>query len=209
MKIVIFGATQGVGRKLVDLALSRNHHVTAFGRSASGLDIQHENLRVVQGDVFDAAAVEAAVAGQDVVMCALGAPALRSTRIRELGTQAVIDAMKKTGVERLLCVSVLGVGDSRGNLTFFLKHLLFPLYLRKAVADHERQEAAVRASGLAWTIVRPPTLTDGPATGAYQHGFGADDGPFALKVARADVANFMLDQMARPTYVGRTPAISY
>lgn len=206
-KLLIFGATGTVGRELVKQALAQGYGVTAFARTPSKVELQHENLTVVQGDVLDATAVERAVRGQDVVLCALGAGA--KGQVRSEGTKQIIQAMEKTGVRRLICQSTLGVGDSRSNLTFFWKYIMFGLLLRNAYADHVQQEAYVKASHLDWTIVRPAAFTDGERTGTYQHGFPGTDQSTTLKISRADVADFMLQQIVDDRYLCATPGLSY
>jgi putative NADH-flavin reductase len=209
MKLIIFGPTSGTGRELMRQALDQGHSVVAFARNPAKIDdIQHENLRVFQGDVLDPAAVESAVAGQEVVLCTIGAGAARST-LREDGTRNIIAAMEKAGIRRLICLSSLGVGDSRANIPFFTKHIIIPVFLRHAFADHERQEAVVRQSSLDWTIVRPPHLINGPRTGEYRHGFPTTDRQIKAKISRADVADFMLKQLNDDTHIHGTPGLSY
>jgi putative NADH-flavin reductase len=207
MKIVVFGATGSVGRLIVEQALEQGHIVTAFVRDPAKLGIEQTNLRIVQGDALDPAAVEAAVRGQDAVVCALGAGAKGG--IRAEGTRNIVRAMDKAGVRRLVCQSSLGVGESRENLNFFWKHIMFGLLLRRAYADHVSQENQVMRSGLDWTIVRPGAFTDGPRTGRYRHGFSATDKAITHKVSRADVAEFMLKQLSDASYLRKTPALSY
>jgi putative NADH-flavin reductase len=207
MRLVIFGSTGSVGRVMVRQALEQGHSVTAFARDPSKLGIEHPNLRTLAGDAMDAAAVEDAVRGHDAVVCALGAGAKGT--IRSEGTRNIVRAMETTGVRRLVCQSSLGVGDSRENLTFFWKHIMFGLLLREAYADHIGQENAVIRSGLDWTIVRPGAFTDGPRTGRYRHGFRPDDKAITHKISRADVAEFMLNQLTDRTYLRKTPALSY
>jgi putative NADH-flavin reductase len=209
MKLLVFGATGGTGRELVEQALSQGHQVTAYARNPARLgDTAHPGLRVVRGDVLDPAAVEKAVAGHDAVLCAIGTGAGR-TSLREDGTRNIVRAMEKAGVRRLICQSSMGIGDSRANLGFLTKYLIVPVFLRHAFADHERQEAVVRASALDWTIVRPPHLKDGPRTGTYRHGFPTTDTSIQGKISRADVADFMLNQLTDDTYLHRTPGVSY
>lgn len=207
MKVAVFGSTGSVGRLIVEKALEQGHTVTAFARDPARLGIEHPQLRIVQGDALDPAAAETAVRGQDAVLCALGAGAKGG--IRAEGTRNIVRAMEKTGVRRLVCQSSLGVGDSRQNLTFFWKHIMFGLLLRAAYADHVSQEEHVMRSRLDWTIVRPGAFTDGPRTGRYRHGFAPHDKAIAHKVSRADVADFMLKQLTDSTYVHKTPALSY
>jgi len=209
MKLLVFGATGGTGRELVKQALAQGHEVTAYARNPAKLGaIAHARLQVVRGDVLDAAAVEQAVPGHDAVVCAIGAGAGR-TSLREDGTRNIVRAMQKAGVRRLICQSSMGIGDSRANLGFLTKFVIVPLFLRHAFADHERQEAVVKESDLDWTIVRPPHLRDGPRTGAYRHGFPTTDTGIQGKISRADVADFMLKQLATDTYLHLTPGVSY
>ena len=209
MKLLIFGSTGGTGRELLKQALEQGHNVTAYARNPAKIDdIKHAGLQVVRGDVLDPAVVESAVAGQEAVLSTIGASAKRTT-LREDGTRNIVNAMEKTGVQRLICQSSLGVGDSRANLPFFTKYIIVSVFLRHAFADHERQEAVVKQSSLDWTIVRPPHLTDGPRTGVYRHGFTMTDKRIKGEISRADVAEFMLKQLTDDTYLHRTPGVSY
>ena len=207
-KLAVFGATGGTGRLLVEKALEAGLEVTAFVRDPARLSLRHPALRVVVGDVLDPDAVGAAVAGQDAVACCLGAPALSKARLRTRGTAVIVDAMERHGVHRLVCQSSYGVGDTAELLPWFLKWVVVPLYLSRAFADHDAQETLVRDSELAWTLVRPPTLTDGPATGVIVHGLRLDPSVLAMKVPRADVAAFMLGQMGSDAYLRQAPVVS-
>ena len=207
MRLTIFGSTGSIGRQLVKQALECGHTVTAFVRDPSKMEIEHNNLKLVQGDVFDSASVEQAVIGQDAVLCSLGAGAKGTVRTE--GTKNIVRAMEKAGVQRFVCQSTLGVGDSRGNLNFFWKYIMFGGLLRRAYADHVRQEETVQQSHLNWTIVRPAAFTDGEHTGKYRHGFAGSDKSTTLKISRADVADFMLKQLTDNTYFCQTPGLSY
>lgn len=144
MKITIFGSTGGTGRELVRLGLDRGHTLTAFARDKAKLaDMRNDQLRVVQGDVLDPSAVLDVVVGQEAVLSAIGAGRAR-TRLREQSTATIIQAMEQAGVKRLVSLSSLGIGDSRGNLPFVVKYVIFPTVLRHVMADHECQERIVR-----------------------------------------------------------------
>ena len=210
MKLIIFGATGGTGQHLIQQALTKGHEVTAFVRDPSKLNIP--GLRVFKGDVLDYASVEAAVAGHDAVLCALGAPANKTGTLRSAGTLHIIRAMEKTGVRRFVCQTSLGYGDSKEVLNrtpFYFKYLIVPFILKKGFADHALQEEYIRQSRLDWVIVRPSNLTDGVFTGAYKHGFSASDDKIKVIVSRADVADFMLKQLSDNTYLHKTPGVSY
>lgn len=206
LHLTVFGATGSVGRHVVDQALAQGHLVTAFTRHPGSIE-PATGLEVVGGDVLDPMAVRAAVEGRDAVVVALGDG--RRGGVREAGTRTIVQAMTDLGVRRLVCQSTLGAGDSRGNLDLVWKYLMFGLLLRKAYADHQRQEDVVRASGLDWTILRPAAFTDGPTTGSYRHGFGPDDRSTTLKISRADVAHALLRQVTDSTGVGRAVSVSY
>lgn len=207
MNVIVFGATGSVGRHLVAQALQQDHRVTAFARHADSLEIEHDKLIKLAGDVLDPAAVEAALAGQDAVMITLGAG--RKGGVRAQGTRNIVAAMQRRGLGRLICQSTLGAGDSRQQLNFFWKRIMFGLLLRPAYLDHQLQEALVRESGLDWTIVRPAAFTDGPLSANYREGFPPSARGLTLKISRADVADFMLRQLRDGRYLHRTPGLSY
>jgi putative NADH-flavin reductase len=207
MKLVIFGSTGSIGHHLVVQALEHEHTVTAFARNPAKLEIEHANLTVAQGDALDSASVEKAVDGQDAVLCSLGAGTKGAVRTE--GTRNIVRAMEKAGVSRLICLSTLGVGDSRASLNFFWKHIMFGLLLRQAYADHASQEDYVKESRLDWTIVRAAAFTDGNRTGVYRHGFPSTDKTIKAKISRADVADFILKQLTDQTYLKETPGLSY
>ena len=212
MKLIIFGATGGTGRQLVRLALDEGYAVTAFARRPERLEIDHPHLRLHPGDVLDPESVRTAIIGHDAVLSALGAPPTKTGVIRSEGTRNIIDAMEATGIQRFVCMTSLGYGDSRPVLDatpFYFKHIIVPLLLRKAFADHEVQEGLIQGSKLDWTIVRPGSLTDGERTGQYRHGFAPTDRPLQVEVSRADVADFMLKQLKDTTYLKRTTGLSY
>jgi putative NADH-flavin reductase len=207
MKLVIFGATGRVGRVLVEQALDEGHAVTAFGRSAESLSDLDKRIGISVGDVFDVDAVRNAVSGHDAVIIALGNG--RKGVVREIGTRNIIDAMKETGVSRLICQSTLGAGDSENTLSFFWKYIMFGFFLRAAFEDHQKQEELVRKSGLDWTIVRPAAFTNGERTGNYKHGTLEPKDNITLKISLADVADFLLKQLGSTRYLKKAAGVSY
>ena len=210
MKLSIFGSTGRTGLQLVSQALEQGHEVTAHARSPEKIDQEHEKLQVVEGDVMDFASVERAIQGQDAVLCSLGIPNIMDkSRLRANGTKNIVRAMEKTGIKRFICQSSLGAGDSRELLPFHYKYLIAPLFMRYLYSDHNMQENYIRKSPLDWIIVRPGVLTDAKLTGSYKHGFAANDKTVTHKISRADVADFMLRQLAEDTYLHQTPCISY
>jgi putative NADH-flavin reductase len=207
MKIIVFGSTGTIGKHLIEQALDEDHEVTAFARDITKITFHHENLVKVEGDVMKRESVNAAILHHDAVLVVLGAG--RKGVVRSAGTLNIINAMKDHGIKRLICQSSLGVGDSRNNLNFFWKYIMFGMLLRPAYADHELQEQYVRNSELEWTIVRPSAFTDGQRTGKYRHGFSVFDNNTTLKISRADVAEFLLKQLSDLRYLHKSPGLSY
>lgn len=208
MKVIIFGATGTIGALAVKKMLEDGHKVTAFARTPSKLNLQHDMLTLLPGDATNGAAVTDAIKGHDAVMITLGSGMSRSSLIRSTGTMTVIQGMQANGVERLICQSTLGAHESWGNLNFFWKRIMFGLLLRTIFQDHELQENLVRASGLKWTIVRPGAFTDGPATSGFKEDIKETDRNLTLKISRADVADFLARQLADLRYTHRAVGIS-
>jgi uncharacterized protein YbjT (DUF2867 family) len=209
MKLLVFGATGGTGRQVIEQALAQGHHITAFVRNPAKLNLTHPNLQTATGDVLDAEAVRCAMPGHEAVISTLGAVPSERQPVRSVGTSHIVEAMEQAGIRRFVCLTTLGMGDSRPALPWFYKYILVPLLLREAFADSERQEARIRQSRLDWTIARPGTLTDGPHTGRYQQGFAPTAKGLKMKIARADVADFMLRQLTDRNQLGQAVSLSY
>jgi putative NADH-flavin reductase len=209
VKVLIVGATGGLGMEMLRRAPERGHEATALARDPSTVQGQDERLRAVRGDVLDPASVESAVRGQDAVLSALGTPNPRkpSTLLSE-GTKNLVDAMKRNGVERLVCVTILGTGDSgRRHGRLFYKLFVLGYFVKPMLEDKERQEVVIRQSGLEWTIVRPPRYTDEPESGNYR--VITDSGGRIGKIGRKDLAGFMLVQLDDTSHVRRAVAVGY
>jgi putative NADH-flavin reductase len=208
MNILIVGATRGIGRQLLEQALVSGHNVTALVRHPRRLALQHERLRMVKGDILDSDSVARAMAGQDAVCCTIGikVPWPPVTVFSE-GTRNLLQAMKKTGVRRLICVTGIGAGDSRGHGGFLYDYLFRPLLFRTVYADKDRQEALIKASDVDWTIVRPGFLTNGPITKNYRM-LTDMTGVTAGRISRADVAHFFLQELESRQYLGKTPLLT-
>lgn len=207
MRIVVFGASGRTGREVVQQCLARQHAVTAFVRQAGKLALRHPQLQIVESDVSDARAVSRTIADQDAVVSTLGVgvPFKPDPAVVD-GIQHILAGMSVAGVRRLIYQSFIGVRESRAGVGFVLRFVA-PLPLRHEIADHERKEALVRASELDWTIVRPPKLTDAPATGAYRVGEDISTWAPVPTLARADVAAFIVRELEQPQFVRKAPRL--
>ena len=210
MRILVIGATGGTGREIVKQALERGHDVVALARKPSKIKTQNDRLRVVQGDAMDPASVDAAVQGCDAVVCALGHKRyLGPSKILSEGTRNIVRAMEKHGVKRLVVETALGVGDSIGKLGVYYTLFTIPFILPFYWYDKGRQERIVRESSLDWIIVRPGQLTFGRKRGVYKHGPRVGNYLWSVSISRADVADFMLNQLGDTPYLRQAPGLSY
>ena len=207
MKLIVFGATGSVGIQLVKQALQQGQNVTAFTRSPEKLkSLPLSNLSIFKGDILNSKDVENAVQNHDAVLCAIGDG--NKGRVRAAGTKNIITAMQRQRIKRLICQTTLGLGDSRGNLNFAWKYVFFGMLLKKAFQDHQLQEQYLVDSNLDFTIVRPSAFTDGEITRNYKIGFDGKYKKLTLKISRADVADFMLQQLGSNDYLKSTVSIS-
>jgi uncharacterized protein YbjT (DUF2867 family) len=207
MKVLVLGATGGTGRLIVRDALAKGHSVVALVRSkATAPDLPGAD--VVEGDARDESAILRALDGCDAVVSSLGTgiSTFGEVTLLSVATPALVAAMKRSDVRRLVCISALGVGDSRGHGGFFFDRLFQPLLLRNAYKDKELQEAAIRASSLDWVIVRPGALNDESARGNVRAITDLTD-VRGGKIARADVARFVVEQLTTDTWLRRTPLV--
>jgi len=208
MRIIVFGPTGGTGRHLVAMALAAGHRVTAFARDAAMVPAA-AGLDVVAGRTGDAGAVADAIAGHDAVLCALGGrPWRRRARVCSTAIENIAPAMAQHGVRRIIAISTFGAGDSRQRVGWLARKVLFGLVLHSEVADKEAMEATLSGSDLEWTAVRVGLLTDEVARVSWR---AADDGSIRGmgKIARADVAAFMLSQLESDLWLRRKPALMY
>jgi len=210
MKLLIIGATGKTGIELIKLALADGHHITALVRNPGKLKIVHPYLRVVKGNILDYSKVEEVVAGQDAVLSALGHKRfIVYTNILSEGTKNIIAAMEKQQVKRFICITTLGINNSRFKLGLYYTLFVIPFIVFFYFMDKARQEKLIRKSNLNWTIVRPGQLTNGRRRGHYRH--GTDVGNYILTnmISRADVAHFMMKQLDDTSFEQKAVGIVY
>jgi putative NADH-flavin reductase len=206
--IIVFGATGGTGKELVNQALEKDFQLTVFVRNPEKLKFNNSKLKIFKGDVLNSNDVERAIYNQEVVFCSLGASGRDKTFLRTKGTKNIIEAMRKNKVGRLICQSSLGFGDSKDVLPWHMKYIIVPLFIKNAFEDHASQEKIIEQSNLDWTILRPASLTNGYRTGKFKTAFNNQE-KIKLKISRADVADFMLSQISDDQYYHQKVGLSY
>jgi len=208
MKILVVGATGGTGQAIIRTAQAQGHSVVALVRSRQKA-AQLEGAVLVDGDARDEAAHFAALDGCDAVISALGTGIgpIKEITLLSQSTAALIAAMRRRGVPRLVCITGMGAGDSKGHGGFLYDWLIQPILLRKVYEDKDRQEALVRSSGLDWVIVRPTVLddkTEPQTVRALTDLSGFHGGT----ISRQSVAGFVVAQLTQDTWLGKAPLIT-
>ena len=208
MKLTIFGATGRTGHYLLERAIAAGHDVTVLVRNPAKLSLQNARLKVMPGNLTDALQVAQAVTGAEAVISALGPAGNAPVFEISQGTTNIIAAMQQHGVRRLVISAGAGVGDPNDVPKVFNRamNVLLKLAAGNVYEDMRRTVALVRASGLDWTVVRVPMLTDDPPTGAVKVGYVGKG--MGARISRSDMAEFMLKQAGDKTYVCQAPAIS-
>jgi putative NADH-flavin reductase len=209
MRLLIFGASGKTGLHLTQQALHKNYTVSAFVRNPQRFPIQHNNLQIIKGNVADYDTVFRAIRNQDAVISALGAKSpFQNDRLLIQGVEHIVNAMERNAVKRLVYLSFLGVKEYRKELGFLVNYVV-PLFLKKVIQDHEAKESIIISSSLDWTIIRPPRLTNGKQTGNYRHGEHILSKSLMMKISRADLAAFMLQQVSDSQYIHQKPRVMY
>ena len=205
LKVLVVGAGGKTGRTVVERAVAAGHEVTAFVHQKKGFDVA--SVRVVEGDATDRAAIDAAVAGQDAVLDTVGGKTpYKATTLESSTASAIVAAMKRHRVRRLVVTSMLGVGDSKENAPLYVR-LLVATFLRGANKDKAAMELAIGSSDLDWVVLRPAILSDDSATGKVQV-FEPESRDKAHKISRSDLAAFMVAQLVSDEHLHRVVTIA-
>lgn len=209
MKILIIGATRGIGKALLETALEDNHDVTVLARTPEKIGVSHPQLRIVKGDALEPESIKAAAEGQEAICSCLGVPVtFKPVDLFSQAARNILDAVKQHPGQKYIAVSGIGAGDSKGHGGFLYDTIFKPLFLRTIYVDKDREEEIIKGSGVDWMIVRPAGLTNGKRTGQY-HIFNDLQGVTSKRISRLDVADFILNQLKTPTQFGKTPLITY
>ena len=205
-KLVIVGANGGIGRQCVEQALQAGHLVTAILRNPAKLAIEHPNLKKVSGDVMQPGAFENHFENQDAVISAIGVAggfgSDKPTALYSQGNANVLKAMEQKGIKRMFLISASAIEISP-VLPFYIRLIekyVVQKLLKHMYTDLLKMEAVIKSSNISWTIIRPPQLTNQAVTGTYRIAINT----FlknCLKISRADVAHFIINNVAnRDTY---------
>ncbi|MBE0671555.1 MAG: SDR family oxidoreductase [Anaerolineales bacterium] len=209
MKIVVFGASRGLGFEVVKQALEAGHIVTAFVRSPEKFTVKDDNLIAIKGDSMDAEAVKKAISGQEAVISALGPTRPPVPHMMETSAKNIVAGMKKHDVHRLISTTGAGVRQPEDQPKFIDHFIGFLLNLlaKDVVLDSATNVKVIQASDLDWTVVRFPRLMDGEHKGNYQVGYVSKSS--GTQLSRADGADFILKELTQKKWLKKLPLVSY
>lgn len=205
MRLTIFGASGQTGRLVLGQALAARHDVSVMVRNPAKLGPAGDRVRVVQGAADQPQAIREAVEGSSAVISTMGAG---QGTLAAFGP-SLVSAMRSAGVTRLVALAgaSIAVRGDRRSLSHALLRAITRFLARDVLADGERHVAEVMASSLDYTLVRPPRLTNGSATGHVRHGTRLRVGPMS-SISRADLAAFMLAAATDGAYWREAPLVA-
>ncbi len=212
MKVSIFGASGATGQLLTERCFAAGYDMTALLRNPETFPFR-DQVRVVQGNAFDPLAVGRTVQGADVVLSALGARSLRREDVLERAVPLIMSAMETAGVRRIIALGSAGaLSDSLNKQPawrrWFVQKIVYNTFLKWPVASQVSQWQTLSTSGLDWTMVMPPMLTNGSARGVYRID-GEALPPHGMRISRTDVADFMMQQIGNPQWDGKGVYIAW
>lgn len=209
MNVLVLGASGRTGSLIVSEVFRQGHEATALARHPRRVRSHAGRVRIFKGSIFDPAALDLAMAGQDAVIYAAGHhQILRPVTFYAESTRLVLSSMQKHAVRRLVCITALGAGESRGHGNWLYARVLAPLFLRHALADKSAQEQLIQASDREWVIVRPAPLFDGLPTRDYAVIATPQSGDRVSRISRADLAEFCVSQLSSDEFLYHMPLLS-
>jgi putative NADH-flavin reductase len=212
MKIAIFGASGATGILLTERCVAAAYEVAALLRTPEKFSFR-ERVRVVEGNAFNPAAVLETVEGADVVLSALGARSLGKEDVLERAVPLIVAAMQHSGVRRIIALGSAGaLADSLKKQPawrrWFVQNIVYNTFLKWPVASQRAQWTTLSTSGLDWTMVMPPMLLNSVGRGTFRVD-GEALPPNGSRISRADVADFIMQQIDNPQWVGKGVYIAW
>ncbi len=204
MKLFLLGATGQTGSILLQDALLRGHSVTAYVRNLDRINLQHENLCIIQGDLLNGENMATAMRGHDVVISCLGGNDNDSTTVITELTQSVVNGMKLSHVNRIISISSAGIHDEFS----FITNIILKIFYKNVITDHKHGAQVIMNSGLQYTLARPLSLTNGEKKETYRKTVkGVPKG--GKNISRKDLAHFLLMVMENDCFRNQTVGLAY
>lgn len=209
MKVMIFGASGGIGMHAVRHALDAGHEVVAYVRSPQKMEVKDAKLTVVKGELNEYQNIENAMNGCDAVISAIGVPMKFSYKNMDSlnAHENIVKAMEKNNVKRLIdwaTPSIHFAKDKKSIITV-VPGIMASILFKKSKEELIKISEVITKSDLDWTIVRFMAPKDTEYTGQVKVGFG--DEKMNFNISRSDIGKFMVDQLESPAYIKSMPII--
>ncbi len=208
--IALFGGSGRTGQQFLEQALEADYYIQALARAPEKIPQQSVQLHILPGDVLNPDDVERTVANADLVVSLFGHVKGSPAELQTRGTQHIVDAMKRHGVERIISLSGAGLPFPEKDQPKFMDKMIrtiMKIAVPKVLNDAIGHAEVLRNSGLSWTIVRGPRLTNGPHTGKYRVGWVGVNA--STSISRADLADFILREVQEERFSSQMPFVSY
>ena len=206
--IALFGASGRTGIPLAEMLLDAGYQIKALVRTPAKLTVQHKNLIVIKGDALNAGDIEKTVAGADAIISVIGQGSNTPAMMQTHATQHMVNVAKKHGISRIISMTGGGVPYKKDKPGVPDKIFGFVMntFFKKVITDAKAHAEVLRKSGLDWTIVRGPRLTNGPLTKKYRVGWVGVNS--STSASRKDVAHFIIHELETSEYVHEMPFVS-
>jgi len=209
VKILIIGGSRGIGKAMVESSVRRGFDVTVLARYPEKIDSEVHSLSIVKGDVLEKEDLNRVIPGQDAICSCIGVPiTFKQVSLFSRAAKNIVEVMAHQGDQKLIAVTGIGAGNSKGHGGFLYDSIFKPIFLSTIYKDKDREETIIQSSNLDWLIVRPAGLTNGPQTGNYRT-FVNLDGVTAKRISRLDVAHYILNQIEEPSDFGKAVLLTY
>ena len=206
MKIAVVAASGKTGALVVETARAAGHEVVAVVRDPARLAVAAD--RVERADATSPTELASALRGVDAVAWCVGPGRDTPPDIMAASARATVAALRAAGVRRIVVITASGpYGEGDNAITRFVAKPILWRFLGEVWRDMQATELVVRASGLDWTILRPPQLKDGPAKGRYQSNRDANV-RWGFTIRRADLARAMVDALEDDTSIGSALSVA-
>jgi putative NADH-flavin reductase len=208
MKITLFGASGRTGKNIIQQALDKGFEVYAYVRNPEKISLHHQNLKLIEGKLYETDKIDSAINGTDVVMSALGMVKGSPKDLMRKAAVIITESMKKNRIKRLIWQTGAGVMDENDgkSISRNIIRFIMSLFTGSMLKDSEGAYQIIKSSNLDWTVVRVPMLKDGEKEGGYTSSFTP---PKPKPISRADVAEYMLKQCEDDNFIKKSPIIGY
>lgn len=209
MNITVIGGSRGIGKEVVLYGLECGHQIKLVARDPDSIAIKHPHLTVVCGDILEPETLEQAIDTAEVICSCIGTGiTFSAVTLFSEGAKNLVKLLKERPEKRLIAITGIGAGNSKGHGGFLYDRLFKPVFLKTIYADKDQEESIIKQGVKHWLIVRPAGLTNGSRTGDYRV-ITDYEGVIAKRISRKDVAHFVIGQAEHPTLQARTPLLTY